>query len=71
MSEPDQPMRIWVLNMAFKKNGFPSVGSFGQRIAGVVILPIESWTRLCQEIPALGARQFEVGSENEESSGEP
>lgn len=54
--------RIWVVHMLFKKNGAPSLGSFGQREAPVVIVPLEAWNRLCREIPALGQTQFEVGS---------
>ena len=48
--------------MPFKKNGFPVVGSFGAKTDGVVIIRASDWTRLCQEIPELGTRQFEVGS---------
>ena len=25
-------------------------------------MPVETWTRLCKEIPDLGTRQFEVGT---------
>lgn len=63
MDETSKPARIWVTPCAFKKNGFPSLGSFGARVANVVILPLETWTKLCAEIPELGKRQFEVGTQ--------
>ena len=53
--------RIWVLPCAFKKDGSPSLGSFGATIRHVVIIPIETWTQLCREDPALAATKFEVG----------
>jgi hypothetical protein len=55
------PDRIWVAECAFKKNDFPSLGTFGVKVAQVVIIPQETWNRLCAEIPALATRQFEVG----------
>lgn len=64
MSEQNaiKPLRIWVAECPFKKNGFPSLGTFGKSVAPVVILPLETWQRLCREIPELGTRQFEVGA---------
>lgn len=56
-------IRIWVTRCLFKKNGFPSLGSFGARTGEVVIIPLASWKRLCEEIPDLATRQFEVGAE--------
>jgi hypothetical protein len=34
----------------------------GSTVRPVVILPMETWTALCREIAALGAKQFEVGT---------
>ncbi len=56
--------RIWALHCPFRKNGTPVLGSFGATERAVVILPMATWTRLCREIPALGAMQFEVGAED-------
>lgn len=58
-----RPIRIWVTHCLFKKNGFPSLGTFGASEAPVVILPLSTWEQLCREIPELGTRQFEVGSQ--------
>lgn len=58
------PIRIWVTPCAFKKSGFPSLGTFGATVGNVVILRMETWQRLCREIPELGKRQFEVGAEH-------
>lgn len=55
------PIRIWALHCPFSKSGFPVLGSFGSTVRGVVIIPVETWTKLCKEIPDLAARQFEVG----------
>lgn len=55
--------RIWVTSMLFKKNGFPSLGQFGQRETNVVIMTTETWKRLCQDVPQLQTTQFEVGSQ--------
>ena len=60
--------RIWVLPCAFKKDGTPSLGTFGATIRNVVILPVETWTQLCRENPAMAATQFEVGAHEEEES---
>lgn len=54
---------IFVTHCPMKKSGFPAVGQFGSRIEEVVIVPMATWTRLCAEIPALGAVQFRVGTE--------
>lgn len=59
-----QKYRIWVLHCLFKKNGSPSLGSFGQTERPVVIIPLPTWQKLCAENPALAATQFEVGSES-------
>jgi hypothetical protein len=55
---------IWAFHCPFRKEGSPVLGSFGATVRPVVILPMETWTRLCREIPALGAMQFNVGSED-------
>lgn len=55
--------RIWVTPMLFKKNGFPALGSFGASESTVVIFKMETWKRLCEEVPQLQTTQFEVGSQ--------
>lgn len=57
-----KPPTIWAVWMAFKKDGAPSLGTFGARERKVVIVPMETWNALCAEIPALQAKQFNVGS---------
>ena len=37
------PYRIWVAHCAFKKSGFPSLGSFGYTTKDVVIFDMETW----------------------------
>lgn len=54
--------RIWALWCPFKKNGFPVLGTFGKSEAPIVMMHATTWTRLCNEIPALAAMYFEVGS---------
>ena len=49
--------------MLFKKNGFPSLGTFGASESNVVIMKMETWKRMCVEIPALQTTEFEVGSQ--------
>lgn len=41
---------------------FPNLGNFGSTVRPVVILPLATWTKLCQEIPELATMQFEVGT---------
>lgn len=55
--------RIWVAECAFKKNGFPSLGSFGSSSRNVVIMSVETWKRLCADVPQLQTTEFEVGSQ--------
>jgi hypothetical protein len=59
------PYRIWVAHCLFKKNGFPSLGTFGKSEAPVVIMTVATWQKLCAEIPALQTTQFEVGANHE------
>lgn len=54
--------RIWATPMLFKKNGFPSLGSFGASESNVVIMKMETWKRLCVEVPQLQQTEFEVGT---------
>jgi len=54
--------RIWALHCPFTKTGFPVLGNFGRTIRPVVIIPMATWTKLCQDIPELGKTQFEVGA---------
>lgn len=56
--------RIWVTPMLFKKNGFPSLGTFGRSETNVVIFTMETWKRLCQDVPQLQTTYFEVGSQD-------
>ena len=60
--EGPHPPRIWVTHCLFKKNGFPSLGTFGASEAPVVIMTLKTWQKLCAEVPALQTMQFEVGS---------
>jgi hypothetical protein len=63
MSEREKPrFRIWALACPFKKDGTPSLGTFGRTIRNVVIVPVETWTQLCRENPGMSATRFEVGS---------
>jgi len=62
-SDPDVKPRIWAIYCPFRRSGSPVIGTFGAQVRPVVIVPMETWTALCREIPALGAKQFEVGSE--------
>ena len=62
MTDQVKADRIWAMPCPFRKTGSPVLGSFGFTTRDVVILPMETWTRLCREIPALGTRAFEVGT---------
>ena len=64
-SPPGRQYRVWVTHCLFKKNGFPSLGTFGVREEPVVILTMKTWQSLCAEIPALATKQFEVGAQHE------
>lgn len=64
MNADDKPKyRIWVAHCPFKKNGFPSLGAFGQSIKSVVILDMATWKRLCNDVPQLQTTIFDVGTE--------
>ena len=54
--------RIWAMHCPFNKHGNPVVGSFGRTIEPVVIIPIKTWTRLCNDVEAIKTTQFEVGT---------
>lgn len=54
--------RIWVLHCPFKKTGVPVMGSFGASEKPVVIFTLETWQKLCADVPQLQTTQFEVGS---------
>lgn len=58
---PTPKFRIWALHCPFRKNGTPVLGTFGGSIRGVVIFEMETWNRLCKEIPQLQTTEFEVG----------
>lgn len=57
-----KPFRMWVMHCPFKKDGFPSLGSFGKDIKPVVIITMDEWNRLNESIPELAKTMFEVGS---------
>ena len=61
MSEETKPMTIWALPCPFRKDGSPVLGSQGRTIRNVVVMEMETWTKLCEEIPELGKREFRVG----------
>ena len=65
MSDPDRldrkPYRMWALSCPFRKDGTPVLGTFGAREQTVVIFTLETWRRLCADVPALATTQFEVG----------
>jgi len=58
----DTKPRIWAAHCPFNKQGTPVLGSFGSTVRPVVVIPMATWTKLCKDIPELGAMQFEVGS---------
>jgi hypothetical protein len=60
-----RPYRIWVTPMLFKKNGFPSIGTFGASENNVVIMTTETWKRLCADVPQLQTTEFEVGAQHD------
>lgn len=57
-----QPRRIWVLHCPFRKTGSPVLGTFGRTVEPVVIMRMETWKKLCEDVPQLQTTQFEVGS---------
>ncbi len=67
MAEPTTPTpyRIWALHCPFKKNGFPSLGTFGATEDTVIIMTLDTWKRLCADVPQLQTTQFDVGSYSE------
>jgi hypothetical protein len=60
----ERPDRIWAFHCPFNRHGVPVLGNFGGSIKPVVILPMATWTKLCREIPELGQRQFDVGTDD-------
>ena len=61
-TEQVKPFRIWALHCPFKKDGFPSLGTFGKTIEPIIIMKVDTWTKLCAKHPSLSEEQFEVGS---------
>ena len=61
-TEPQKPVRMWVLEAPFNKRGVPLMGNFGSRSGNVVIFTVSEWKRLCDAVPELQTTQFEVGS---------
>jgi hypothetical protein len=60
--QAEKPPRIWALHCPFNKRGFPVLGNFGYTERDVIIVPVETWNKLCAEIPQLQTMRFEVGS---------
>ena len=58
----DKPLTIWALHCPFRRDGSPVLGTMGSRIESVVVMELETWQRLCREIPELATRQFRVGA---------
>jgi hypothetical protein len=54
--------RMWALHCPFKKSGFPVLGTFGTSEKAVIIMTVETWKRLCADVPQLQTTEFEVGS---------
>ena len=54
--------RIWAMHCPFRTTGSPVGGNMGGSIKSVVIFEVETWTRLCQDVPQLQTTMFEVGS---------
>ena len=67
MTDPARPpelvkYRVWTMHCPFRRTGSPVLGSFGARIESVVIMTMETWKRLCADVPQLQTTQFEVGT---------
>jgi hypothetical protein len=54
--------RIWVMHCPFRKTGSPVLGTFGATTKPIVMMTLDTWKKLCQDVPALQTTQFEVGS---------
>ena len=61
MSEQPKP-RMWVLHCPFRKNGTPVLGTFGATEQPIVMMTLETWKKLCADVPQLQTTMFEVGS---------
>ena len=57
-----EPYTIWALHCPFRKDGAPVLGTFGSETRGVVIIEVETWKRLCRDVPQLQTAQFRVGT---------
>lgn len=58
---PSAPL-IWVTHMPYRKGGSPVIAGFGSTIRAVVIMDLNTWTQLSNEIPELERKQFKVGT---------
>lgn len=56
-----KPIRMWVLECPFRKDGVPVLGTFGSRSGNVVIFTVAAWKQLCEDVPGLQTTMFEVG----------
>jgi hypothetical protein len=65
MSMSENKYRLWALHCPFRKDGTPVLGTFGAREQAVVILTLETWKRLCADVPQLQTTQFEVEAYSE------
>jgi hypothetical protein len=61
-TEPPKLPRIWAAHCPFRKSGSPVLGNVGATIRPVIVMEMDTWTRLCQDVPALQTMQFEVGT---------
>lgn len=61
MADETPTYRIWMMHCPCRKTGSPVVGTFGRTIQPVVIMRMETWTRLCQDVPQLQTTMFDVG----------
>ena len=64
MNETEAKLTVWAAHAPFKKSGVPFFNAFGYLYREVVVIPMETWTQLCREIPELGTREFNVGTED-------
>lgn len=62
-AEREKPKyRIWAAHCPFRKSGSPVLGTMGSRIEEVIVIRVETWKRLCEDVPQLQTTLFEVGT---------
>jgi hypothetical protein len=57
-----KPLRIWAAHCPFRKTGSPVLGTMGSSIKPVVVMTMDTWNKLCADVPALQTMQFEEGT---------